>query len=99
MNKFVKMMREECGSRNVFEDSDGWCFVMGSGLFEEICNGYGEEVEEEIEEMEGNDNLECVVGYGDDVMNCLVVKDVERLSEKEMKFIERWCGDNCYRWS
>jgi len=95
MNEFVKEMKEECGSRNVYECDDGWCFSMGYKLFEEICS-VNEELEEEIEEMEKNDNLECVVGYGDDVMNCLCVKDVEKLSDKEKLFISEWCGGNCY---
>ncbi len=94
-NEFYEKVREECGSKFVWCESDGVVFSMNDNLFRNVCGG-DEELEKEIEEMDKNDNLDCVVGMGDDVMNCLLVKDLNKLSEKEKEFIEEYCGGNCY---
>ena len=99
MSKFYNEMREMCGSKNVWIDDNKYnknkrleyCFSMNDVLMS------NEEESFEFEKRcEGNENIECMVGYGDDIMNCIIVVDVEKLDEVEKKFIEEYCGSNCY---
>ncbi len=92
---FYNKMREENGTRCVWQDED-YCgveyfFSMGDSLLNE-----GECEAGEFEDYcEGKDYIKCISPQ-DEIMHCVVVKDLSLLDEVEKKFIEEWIGSNCY---
>ena len=96
--EFYNKMLEENGSNVVwmgknYKGEDEYNFSVGDRLLSDEENGWKFE-----KRCEGNENIECMVGMGDDVMNCIIVVDVDLLDEVEKEFIEEYCGSNCYSW-
>ncbi len=87
---FEKLSVEYDSSVVWFDERDNeYCFCMNDEL---------DDVESDLFEkvVEKKDYIECWVGYGDDIMNCVRVKDLSLLNELEVRFIVKYVGSNCY---
>lgn len=98
MNKdiFDSLMCEN-GEKVVFVDSDKKIvFVMSDSLMNDESGIERSYVLEKV--CEGVDGVEMVYGYGDDVVNCVVVDNIELIERVEglEEFICEYIGVNCY---
>jgi len=101
-SKFEELKREE-GEEVVWKDEDGWyCFSMGDLLMDDeegIDDSVRIDKEINVDCYEGlKDSVRSYVGYGDDVVNCVSVRELEDLNKVEglEDFVLKWVGSNCY---
>ena len=85
-------LRERNGSSVVWwTKNKGWSFCIGDNLMNDL-EGEGEKFEEYCE---GDDNIH-IYAPPDEVMNCVGVKDIDKLDDKHIEFLREWVGSNCY---
>lgn len=93
-------LKNELGSDVVYMDeNEGYMFSIGDDVFD-----MDEEELDEYERLEGVLLLNGVegigwwLGYGDDYINCVSVKNLEDFDKVEglEEFVLKYVGENCY---
>lgn len=90
-------LKKANGTKVVWKDERGYNFSMGEDLM------YIDEDEEfdnydRIQKECGEKNIDFAVGYSDDTVNCITVKELSDIDKVEglQSFIEEYVGCNCY---
>lgn len=88
---------ETHGSDVVYNMDDEYCFSIGDEKDAELYAMMGklEEFEEECGKVSG---IHWYVGYGDDLVNCVSVKDLNDFDKVVglEEFVLEFVGSNCY---
>ena len=99
MNKQeFNQLKKENGTKVVWKNEDGFHFSMGEDLMHLSDDDEFDNYDRIQQACDKTAGIDFAVGYGDDTVNCISVKELSDMNKVEglEEFITTYVGSNCY---